>query len=91
MTENTSEPEEREYKTGNPDDEPRDSGDQANDIRFSEEEQLIREQSRGNMPQEDDVPRNYADIDKAMAGMDVPDAELNSDASDSPPYHGQEH
>lgn len=90
MTENTGEPEERDYKAGNPSDEPRDSGDEANDIRFSEEQQLIREQARGNMPQEDDVPREYADVDKAMAGMDVPDAELTSDASNSPPYHGQE-
>lgn len=91
MTENTSEPEEREYKTGDPSDQPRDSGDEANDIRSSEEQQLIREQSRGNMPQKDDVPPASSEIDKAMQGMDVPDAELNSDASDSPPFHGQEH
>lgn len=82
---------ENDYKTGNPDLEPRDSGDQANDIRFSEEEQLIREQAHGIRAQKDNVPRDNSDVDKAMAGFDVPDADLNSDASDDPPFYGQEH
>lgn len=101
MTENASNPdrslepdtslEEHEYQTGNAYDEPRDSGDEANDIRFSEEEQLIREQARGRRPQKDDVPRDASNIDRAMAGMDVPDADLRSgDASDDPAHHGQE-
>ncbi len=95
MTENsdidrTANLNENDYKTGNPDLEPRDSGDQANDIRFSEEEQLIREQAQGIRAQKDNVPRDNSDVDKAMAGFEVPDADLNSDASDDPPFHGQE-
>jgi hypothetical protein len=82
---------ENDYKPGNPYDEPRDSGDQANDIRFSEEEQLIREQAHGNMPQKDDVPRDMSNVDQAMAGIDVPDADIKGgDASDDPAHYGEE-
>lgn len=84
MSENT-------YKPGNPYDEPRDSADQANDIRFSEEEQLIREQIHGNMPDKDDVPSGVPNMDQAAAGIDVPDADIRGgDASDDPTFHGKE-
>lgn len=71
--------------------EPRDSGDEANDIRFSEEEQLIREQAHGNSPDQDAVPSSVPGMDQAAAGIDVPDADLRGgDASDDPAHHGKE-
>ncbi|WP_136612221.1 hypothetical protein [Sinomonas albida] len=73
------------------DDEPRDSGDEANDIRFSEEEHLIREQVHGDRPDKDDVPSSVPGMDQAAAGIDVPDADLREgDSSDDPAHHGKE-
>ncbi|WP_077489451.1 hypothetical protein [Sinomonas mesophila] len=71
--------------------EPQDAGDAANDLRFSEEEQLIREQAQGVRPDKQDVPSGVPGLDEAAAGMDVPDAELRGgDASDDPAHHGKE-
>jgi hypothetical protein len=86
MTENTSE---NAYTPETV--EPQDSGEEANDIRFSEEQQLIREQSQGIRPEKQDVPKGVPGLDEAAAGIDVPDADLRGgDASDDPAHHGKE-
>ena len=87
MTENQNEPTAYEPETV----EPQDSGDAANDIRFSEEQQLIKEQAQGVRPDKQDVPSGVPGMDEAAAGIDVPDAELREgDASDDPAHHGKE-
>ena len=71
--------------------EPQDSGDAANDLRFSEEQKLIREQAHGIRAEKQDVPSSVPGMDQAAAGIDVPDAELREgDASDDPAHHGKE-
>ena len=87
MTENTNEPNTYQPETV----EPQDSGEEANDLRFSEEQKLIREQARGVRPEKQDVPSGVPGMDQAAAGIDVPDAELREgDASDDPAHHGKE-
>ncbi|GAB4099568.1 hypothetical protein [Sinomonas halotolerans] len=97
MSENRNENRENQYNAENSDEyttetvEPQDSGEEANDIRFSEEQQLIREQAQGIRPQKQDVPSSVPGMDQAAAGFDVPDADLREgDASDDSAHHGQE-
>ncbi|WP_430298149.1 hypothetical protein [Sinomonas sp. B1-1] len=71
--------------------EPQDSGEEANDIRFSEEQRLIREQAHGVRAEKQDVPEGVPGLDEAAAGIDVPDADLRGgDASDDPAFNGKE-
>jgi hypothetical protein len=63
---------------------PGDAGDEANVIRFSEEQALIEEQAQGIRPERYDVPSGGPTMAEARGNMDLPpeDAE-NSPSSDS--------
>lgn len=72
------------------DDGPGDAGDEANDIRFSEEQALINEQAHGVRPDGDDVPAGEPSMDQALGDLDLPDANLGEgeDGSDDALHAG---
>jgi hypothetical protein len=55
------------------DDVPGDAGDEANAIRFSEEQALIEEQSHGIRPDTYSVPAGGPTMEEARGNMDLPD------------------
>lgn len=73
-----------------PDDGVGDAGDQANDMRFAQEQELIGEQSRGVFPDEDrETPEAEPGMDEAMGDVDAGDpATGGEDSSDDPADSG---
>ncbi|WP_309105851.1 hypothetical protein [Arthrobacter sp.] len=69
---------------------PGDSGDEANVVRFSEEQALIEEQAGGVQPERYDVPSGEPGMDEARGDLDLPDRTGSSTADDSSddPMHG---
>jgi hypothetical protein len=65
------------------DDVPGDAGDDANAIRFSEEQALIEEQSHGIRPERYDVPAGGPTMAEARGSMDLPDDTRDVPAGDS--------
>lgn len=67
-----------------------DAGDQANDMRFAQEQELIGEQARGVFPDEDSqIPEAEPAMDEAMGDVDSDDPKLkNEDSSDDPAHLG---
>jgi hypothetical protein len=66
------------------DDIPGDAGDEANVIRFSEEQALIEEQAHGIRPERYDVPSGGPTMAEARGNMDLaPEDSENSPSSDS--------
>jgi hypothetical protein len=75
------------------DDVPGDAGDDANAIRFSEEQALIEEQSHGIRPQRYNVPSGGPTMDEARGNMDLSDDTgdaASADISDDGLHSGQE-
>ena len=75
------------------DDVPGDAGDDANAIRFSEEQALIEEQSHGIRPQRYSVPPGGPTMEEARGNMDLSDDTgdaASSDSSDDGLHSGQE-
>ncbi|HET8795565.1 MAG TPA: hypothetical protein VFM62_04230 [Arthrobacter sp.] len=67
-----------------------DAGDQANDVRFAQEQSLIGEQSQGVFPDEEkseQVPDEEPQMDEAMGDVDEGDSSAD-DASDDPAHLG---
>jgi hypothetical protein len=62
---------------------PGDAGDEANVIRFSEEQALIDEQSRGIRPETYSVPSGGPTMDEARGSMDLPEDTGSTPSSDS--------
>jgi hypothetical protein len=52
---------------------PGDAGDEANEIRFSEEQALIEEQAHGILPDTYSVPSGGPTMDEARGNMDLSD------------------
>ena len=73
---------------------PGDAGDEANAIRFSEEQALIEEQSHGIRPERYDVPAGGPTMAEGRGNMDLPpeDAEGSraGDSSDDGLHGGAE-
>ena len=70
-----------------------DAGDEANAIRFSEEQALIEEQSHGIRPQRYSVPSGGPTMEEARGNMDLSDDTgdaASSDSSDDGLHSGQE-
>lgn len=75
------------------DDVPGDAGDDANAIRFSEEQSLIEEQSHGIRPERYDVPSGGPTMAEARGNMDLPDdtgEAASADSSDDGLHGGAE-
>jgi hypothetical protein len=75
------------------DDVPGDAGDDANAIRFSEEQALIEEQSHGIRPERYDVPSGGPTMAEARGNMDLPDdtgEAASADSSDDGLHGGAE-
>lgn len=75
------------------DDVPGDAGDDANAIRFSEEQALIEEQSHGVRPERYDVPSGGPTMAEARGNMDLPDdtgEAASADSSDDGLHGGAE-
>ncbi|MDR6558347.1 hypothetical protein J2809_002717 [Arthrobacter pascens] len=75
------------------DDVPGDVGDEANAIRFSEEQALIEEQSHGIRPERYDVPSGGPTMAEARGSMDLPDdtgEAASADSSDDGLHGGAE-
>ena len=75
------------------DDVPGDAGDDANAIRFSEEQALIEEQSHGTRPERYDVPSGGPTMAEARGNMDLPDdtgEAASADSSDDGLHGGAE-
>ena len=71
------------------DDGPGDAGDEANAIRFSEEQALIEEQSHGIRPDTYSVPRGGPTMEEARGNMDLTDTGTGpSDDSSDDGLHG---
>ena len=72
---------------------PGDIGDEANEIRFSEEEALIEEQAHGIFPDTYSVP-GMPNMSEAIGNIDLSPEDLgaapDSDASDDPLHGGAE-
>ena len=65
-------------------DAPGDAGDEANVIRFSEEQALIEEQAQGIRPDHYSVPQGVPTLDEARGSMDLtPEDTGNTPSSDS--------
>ena len=62
---------------------PGDAGDEANVIRFSEEEALIEEQANGIRPDTYSVPSGGPTMDEARGNMDLSDQTGTGPADDS--------
>lgn len=62
---------------------PGDAGDDANVIRFSEEQALIEEQSHGIRPERYDVPSGGPTMTEARGNMDLSDDTGEASSSDS--------
>lgn len=63
---------------------PGDAGDEANVIRFSEEQALIEEQAHGIRPERYDIPSGGPTMAEARGNMDLaPEDSENSPSSDS--------
>lgn len=77
-----------------PDDGVGDAGDQANDMRFAQEQSLIGEQAQGRFPDEDEseqLPDEEPGMDEAMGEVDdggSATGESDEDASDDPSHSG---
>jgi hypothetical protein len=72
---------------------PGDAGDEANVIRFSEEQALIEEQSHGIRPERYDIPSGGPTLAEARGNMDLSDdtgAAASSDSSDDGLHGGAE-
>lgn len=72
---------------------PGDAGDEANVIRFSEEQALIEEQSHGIRPDTYSVPAGGPTMDEARGNMDLSDetgAGPEDDSSDDGLHSGAE-
>jgi hypothetical protein len=68
---------------------PGDAGDEANEIRFSEEQALIEEQAHGIRPDTYSVPPGGPTMDEARGNMDLSDAGTGpSDDSSDDGLHG---
>ena len=69
---------------------PGDAGDEANAIRFSEEQALIEEQAHGIRPDTYSVPSGGPTMDEARGNMDLSDqtGEAPSDDSSDDVLHG---
>ena len=65
------------------DDVPGDAGDDANAIRFSEEQALIEEQSHGIRPERYSVPSGGPTMEEARGSMDLSDDVRDAAAADS--------
>jgi hypothetical protein len=68
-----------------------DAGDQANDVRFAQEQSLIGEQSHGVFPDEEEsnqVPEEEPAMDEAMGDVDKGDSAGEGDSSDDPAHSG---
>jgi hypothetical protein len=75
------------------DDTPGDAGDDANAIRFSEEQALIEEQSHGIRPERYDVPSGGPTMAEARGNMDLSDdtgEAASGDSSDDGLHGGAE-
>ncbi|MEN8585250.1 hypothetical protein B1A87_013815 [Arthrobacter sp. KBS0703] len=95
MTEHSSN--EDDFVSPNPseirEDLPGDAGDEANVIRFSEEQALIEEQSHGIRPQTYSVPTGGPTMDEARGNMDLSDDTgdvASGDSSDDGLHGGAE-
>lgn len=64
-------------------DTPGDAGDEANEIRFSEEQALIEEQSKGIRPEKYDVPSGGPTMDEARGNLDISDQTGTAPSDDS--------
>lgn len=76
---------------GEPDDGVGDAGDQANDVRFAQEQSLIGEQSHGVFPEEDEPEQASSEepaMDEAMGAVDEENPSEGGDASDDPAHSG---
>lgn len=75
-----------------PDDGVGDAGDQANDVRFAQEQSLIGEQAQGVFPDEDEsnqVPDDEPEMDEAMGAVDEGNSsDGEGDSSDDPAHSG---
>jgi hypothetical protein len=72
---------------------PGDAGDEANAIRFSEEQALIEEQAKGIRPDTYSVPAGGPTMDEARGNLDVSDqtgAAPSDDSSDDGLHGGAE-
>jgi hypothetical protein len=72
---------------------PGDAGDEANVIRFSEEQALIEEQAHGIRPDTYSIPSGGPTMDEARGNMDLPDqtgAGPEDDSSDDGLHGGAE-
>jgi hypothetical protein len=72
---------------------PGDAGDEANVIRFSEEQALIEEQAHGIRPQTYSVPAGGPTMDEARGNMDLSDdtgVVASGDSSDDGLHGGAE-
>jgi hypothetical protein len=72
---------------------PGDAGDEANVIRFSEEQALIEEQSHGIRPERYDIPSGGPTMAEARGSMDLSDdtgTAASSDSSDDGLHGGAE-
>ena len=72
---------------------PGDAGDEANVIRFSEEQALIEEQSHGIKPERYDIPSGGPTMAEARGNMDLSDdtgEAASSDSSDDGLHGGAE-
>ncbi|KNH19705.1 hypothetical protein ACU18_05195 [Arthrobacter sp. ZBG10] len=70
-----------------------DSGDEANAIRFSEEQALIEEQAHGIRPDTYSVPADEPSIDEARGNLDLSDQTATAaeeDSSDDGTHDGAE-
>lgn len=70
-----------------------DAGDEANAIRFSEEQALIEEQAHGIRPDTYSVPAGEPSIDEARENLDLSDqaaTEREEDSSDDGLHDGAE-
>lgn len=65
------------------DDGPGDAGDDANAIRFSEEQALIEEQSHGIRPERYDIPSGGPTMAEARGNMDLSDDTGDATSGDS--------
>lgn len=67
-----------------------DAGDQANDMRFAQEQSLIGEQAQGVFPEEGEstqVPKQEPAMDEAMEDVDAGES-TDGDGSDDPAHSG---
>lgn len=68
-----------------------DAGDQANDVRFAQEQSLIGEQAQGVFPEEEEseqVPEEEPAMDEAMGDVDEGGQDEEGDSSDDPAHSG---